>query len=368
MPKRILIIFWGHPYFDGRCMNMIEQLSNQNYQVSVLGIGEKSETLRYKNTKINLINKSLLQNSITKYFKYFKYVKNYISKNNIDVIIASDLYSMIPCAQTKKYHKAKIIYDSRELYTKLAGLKNKPIIQKIWSWHEKKYIPDVDCVLVTANIDKAYLKQLYQFPKIKIVKNLPGQSFLNNKSIDLKEMFQLTKEHTVFLYQGKFHNGRGICFSIQSISKIKGAVLILIGEGPMKTKYLKIAEAYNMKGRIFFIESVPYQSLGSFAASADIGLSIIQPISKSYEHALPNKLFEYAISGLPCICSNLPAMQEMIETYHTGITINYNNEDEFINAYTKIMKHYDNYQLNSDEKEKLIWENNNQNLCEAINE
>ena len=53
MPKRILIIFWGHPYFDGRCMNMIEQLSNQNYQVSVLGIGEKSETLKYKNAKIN---------------------------------------------------------------------------------------------------------------------------------------------------------------------------------------------------------------------------------------------------------------------------------------------------------------------------
>ena len=69
----------------------------------------------------------------------------------------------------------------------------------------------------------------------------------------------------------------------------------------MKTKYLKIAEACNMKDRIFFIESVPYQSLGSFSASADIGLSIIQPISKSYEHALPNKLFEYAVIGKPIV-------------------------------------------------------------------
>ena len=368
MPKKILIIFWGHPYFDGRCMNMMEQLLNQNHQVTVLGVGEKSETLRYKGAKINLINKSALQHSITKYFKYFKYVKDYISQNNIDVIIASDLYSMIPCAQTKKYHKAKIIYDSRELYTKLAGLKNKPIIQKIWSWYEKKYISDVNCVLVTANIDQAYLKQLYQLSQIKIVKNLPGRSFLNNETIDLKDMFHLTKENTVFLYQGKFHNGRSVYFSIKCLSKIKKAALILIGNEPMKTKYLKIAEACNMKDRIFFIKSVPYQSLGSFSASADIGLSIIQPISKSYEHALPNKLFEYAISRLPCICSNLPAMQEMIETYHTGVTINYNNEDEFINAYKQIMSHYDSYQLNTDAKEKLIWDNNNQNLCEVINE
>ena len=53
MPKKILIIFWGHPYFDGRCMNMMEQLLNQNHQVTVLGVGEKSETLKYKNAKIN---------------------------------------------------------------------------------------------------------------------------------------------------------------------------------------------------------------------------------------------------------------------------------------------------------------------------
>ena len=56
MPKKILIIFWGLPYFDGRCMNMMEQLLNQNHQVTVLGVGEKSETLKYKNAKINLID------------------------------------------------------------------------------------------------------------------------------------------------------------------------------------------------------------------------------------------------------------------------------------------------------------------------
>ena len=32
------------------------------------------------------------------------------------------------------------------------------------------------------------------------------------------------------------------------------------------------------------------------------------------------------------------------------------------------MNDYDGYQLNTDAKEKLIWENNNQNLCEVINE
>ena len=29
MSKKILIIFWGHPLFDGRVMNMINQLITQ---------------------------------------------------------------------------------------------------------------------------------------------------------------------------------------------------------------------------------------------------------------------------------------------------------------------------------------------------
>ena len=70
-------------------------------------------------------------------------------------------------------------------------------------------------------------------------------------------------------------------------------------------KYIKESKKYNMADRLFFIDVTPYEKLADFSRDAFIGLSIIQPISKSYEHALPNKLFEYAVSGLPVICSNL---------------------------------------------------------------
>ena len=56
---------------------------------------------------------------------------------------------------------------------------NKPIIQKVWSYYEKKYIYQVDCTLVNAEIDRDYLLKLYGNLNIKIVKNLPGNNFLN---------------------------------------------------------------------------------------------------------------------------------------------------------------------------------------------
>ena len=367
MTKKILIVFRGHPFFDGRCMNMINQLLDREHQVNVLGVGASTEILYYKDAKIKLMSSNLFRNSATKYFKYFNYVKRYIRKINIDILIASDLYSMIPCAQIKSTHHAKIIYDSRELYTKLAGLKNKPLIQKIWSSYEQKYISYTDCVLANVDIDKIYLEELYQHSNIQLIKNLPGESFISNQSINLKNMLCLNEDAIIFLYQGKFHSGRGVRFSIKCLRNINKGVLVLIGDGPMKKKYLQEAQKYDMQDRVFFVDAIPYEKLALFSANADIGLSLIQPISKSYEHALPNKLFEYAISGVPVICSNLKAMRDMVATHNSGIAIDYNNENEFIIAYEKISNYYDSYVLNSTQKEKLLWNKNN-HLCEIINE
>jgi len=147
MPKKVLIIFWGHPLYDGRCVNMINQCISKNYVVKILGVYNKTEKIEYKNATIQLINKNNFKNKLTKYFKYFKYIKKQIANYQPNVIIASDLYSMIPAAQIKNNVSAKIIYDSREIYTQLAGLINKPITQKIWSWYEKKYILKMDTMI-----------------------------------------------------------------------------------------------------------------------------------------------------------------------------------------------------------------------------
>ena len=111
-------------------------------------------------------------------------------------------------------------------------------------------------------------------------------------------------------------------------------------DGPMRPLYIKTAEKENMHDRLIIMDAVPYEDLAVFSRQAFIGLSIIQPISKSYEHALPNKLFEYAVSGLPMICSNLKAMAEMVEKYKHGIAIQYNSELEFHEAYQKILNNY----------------------------
>ena len=100
----IMIVFWGNPLYDGRCVNMINQFRDEKLTVKIIGVGKDNKTFDFNGAEI------------------------------------------------------KLIYDSREIYTQLAGLVNRPIIQKIWSWYEKKYIYSADYVIANAEIDQEYLK------------------------------------------------------------------------------------------------------------------------------------------------------------------------------------------------------------------
>jgi glycogen(starch) synthase len=57
---------------------------------------------------------------------------------------------------------------------------------------------------------------------------------------------------------------------------------------------------------------VPPAAVGSALAGAAVGLCLIQPICRSYELSLPNKLFEYAAAGVPVLASDLPVIGELV--------------------------------------------------------
>ena len=57
----------------------------------------------------------------------------------------------------------------------------------------------------------------------------------------------------------------------------------------------------------------------------------------------------------------------MVEKYKHGIAIQYNSELEFHEAYQKILNNYNDYILNIELRNQLLWKNNN-NLDDLINE
>jgi len=351
LSKSVIIAFLGNIKFDARCLNMAETLSKSGFMVTI--INEKSDDIiksdifntHYIDTKLN--------NGIRRYWNFHCKVQALSNSINPDIFIAGDLFSLAVCANQNQ--KCIKIYDSRELYSKLAGLVKKPFKQLFWSMYEQIFYKKINKVIVTAKSDKTYLINKYGEKEIEIIYNFPN-SQIKKTHVDLRKRFNISPNYKIFIYQGAIQIGRGIDEMINLLTDFKECVAVIIGEGEYKIQLEKLADKIKVHNRVFFIGNIPYNELLSITNQADIGFSLIQPISQSYIQALPNKLFEYGLAGIPTISSDFPELKKYTENYNLGLAVNPTNYKSQLNAVSKLLSWTNRDEIKKTVEQNFTWE------------
>ena len=349
MNKSVVLIFLGDFFFDARCINMADTIIDSGLELIIIDSGKSDNNYREKSIHHIL----LPERGLIKYLKFNMKVKDILSKLQPEIIIAGDLYSLPAATSIKRAH---VVYDSRELYTQLGGLNSKPLRQHFWSWIEKKYITKVQSVIVTAPGDGTILNNIYNNLNLVIIYNFPSRKMIPTGKYSLRKKLKLSKEKTIFLYQGVLHEGRGIKQMIKLLIHFKNAIAVIIGEGCYKNKLKNYTQTLGLANRTHFYGAVPYLELLELSADANIGFSLIKPISKSYEQALPNKLFEYALAGIPAIASKLPEMEKIINKYQIGYTVEYDDLEAQIQVIKKILDENNRTEIQQIAEQHLVWE------------
>lgn len=335
--KRICIVFLGNPYHDSRVTNLYNSLLDDNFIVDVISFDWFTK-LDYKKSKYKIFKLTKSKGSLFFYLSFF--FKQFFSLSNAkaDIFFAEDIYTLPIVVFWAKIKKAKVFYNSREIYAFIGGLRNKPFIQKIITLTEKYFIKKVELVLTTGEMDTDFIKNFYQINNVITVRNIPIFQ-VPKKNFDFREKYNIPKNIKILLYQGILIDGRGISLIIKILSKINDVVFILLGEGSEKNKFIQLAKDYNVSDKVIFAGSFPQNELINYTASADIGLALIENISISYYHALPNKLFEYIMANVPVISSDLPQMKNIVERYNVGKVVNLENENDILNTITEMINH-----------------------------
>ena len=355
MKTTVGIIFFGDFFKDSRCINMTDSILDSGNEAWVIDVSNNSSNSQYRSSIIHHINLKCRKNSPLRFLYFYRNVSTILKNLKFDVLIAGELFSLsVICKYYKK--NIRLVFDSRELYSKLAGLVKKPLNQMFWSYFEKHFIKKVDIIMVTAKTDEQYLKSLYGNLNIKLIKNLPPQKFKPVKNNKLRNILKINNKK-ILLYQGGLQQGRGLKLMIDPLPYLKNCITVFIGSGSMKQELLEYAVEKNVSNRFFIINSVPYKDLLELTAGADIGFALIEPYSQSYIQALPNKLFEYLLAEIPVIVSNFPEMEKVVEKYKVGKAVEPYNLKKQIEVIKEILEksNYKKYVQNLS-KCNLIWE------------
>lgn len=287
--------------------------------------------------RFKLSSRKLSKNLFVQVLKYFEFmyrVTFFYRKKDIKMINIHAI-ALLPFGVFLKYfYKSKLVYDTHELETETND--GNGLRKKLAKFVEKTLIKNCDLIFVVSeNIADWYAKE-YHIRKPVVVKNAP-RLVDSKKTNHFRENLGIKDESIIVLYQGGLSKGRGVdllleCFKQRNDDKV---VIVFMGYGEIEED-IKIAS--KERNNIFFHPAVDPDIVLEYTSSADIGISFIENTCLSYYYCLPNKLFEYAMAGLPVIVSNMKEMRELVEKYDMGIVVIDDKIESMNNAIDKILQ------------------------------
>jgi hypothetical protein len=303
---------------------------------------EVSDNISISRLKVSTYN--LPKNAIGDSIKFAEFIIRCISivAKIKPILVIPHSLSVLPIGVwAKLFYKKPLIYDAHELETERYQLKGtRKRISKIMERILIKYCEKV--IVVNEHIANWYRKE-YQLDNVYSVPNIPNNPYLNGlipRTSLLRDEFQIPADKIIFIYQGALSKGRGIIELLEIFSSgiiSEDRVIVFMGFGEMENEVRQAASDHE---QIFYKDAVPTSEVLAYTSSADVGVFFIleQDMCLSYQLSLPNKYFEYTLSGLYlCINDRFPVMQEHILEHKLGSIVASDKESiaNFINAIMK---------------------------------
>jgi glycosyltransferase involved in cell wall biosynthesis len=255
-----------------------------------------------------------------------------------EIYWAADFYALPLCFLAVKWHGAKLFYDSREIYTGMTGANHRPWLRKTIRFVEGILIRRTSVVFTTGPEDASHLTALYPIRRIAVLRNLPRIQHAS-RPVSFASCFNNSGVKKILLYQGILIRGRGIPACLKVLKTYSEGGLVLLGGGEHESEFREMANALGITDRVFFAGKVDQTKLLQYTAGADVGLALIDSISSNNMFALPNKLFEYIMAGLPVIVSDLPQMRTIVQKYKVGAVVPENDADAIVRVLRDWDKH-----------------------------
>ena len=338
-PKSIAVIHLTHtdPSRDSRILKELacvsEYLLQNNIQSQILALGVSSSQgpppsnlhafriISIKPVRIQLPAFRHFQHLYNFFCFSIFFIRNSLLDNRL-VVHCHDVYAL-PAAAVIKILKprTRLIYDAHELEseTNSQGRIESLIVKacEFCLW------PLIDSFITVSPSIMSWYNKHYGAKPSFLVLNSPViaehshyDSLNHICDISLKHSLDIPESEKLFLYVGAIGAGRGIDLILNAFSSRPSDHVLFIGWGELVEDIKKVMLSC---ANVHYMTPLPHDQLLHCTRQADYGICMIENISKSDYFSLPNKLFEFAFSGLPVIASKFPDISNVVSSCNLGI-------------------------------------------------
>lgn len=328
------MILMGELQYDGRVRKEALSLVRNGYKVTVVTMPRAREHLEgLEPVRVNetlLVSRRLARQTRGLALKYGEFVVRATAKaiaQPASVYHAHDLPALLPAYVAAKIKGARLVYDAHELWTEQGTAYSD---RNHWRRLERWLIKQVDAIITVNQSRAQIIREEYGAPVLPVVvQNCPPfQNPLDDKTTQLKNFVEqegITEARRFVLYQGSIQPGRNLSQLVSSGEYLApGTVIVLLGFG--NSEFLaslrrQVADL-QLEKKVLFHPPVPNTAILDYTRSADAGIVFYEDTSRNNRFCAPNKLYEYMMTSVPVVASDLPGIREVMDTWEVGLMVN----------------------------------------------
>lgn len=316
MEVDVVFVLTGDIRYNSRALKQLALLSESGYRVLAVGIGTPSVQQWDERITIRTLNRPA-GSGPPFFWRWHRTVAAIVAAQPAQVYHASDLYCLPALARAARQCKAALVFDARERYPYVAATRGRPWVRLFWEAVESSYIRQADAVFTVSESIASHLSASYNIDLPEVLYNVPPEREKVASDV-LRQELGLPADKPIVLHQGKIQKDRGCMLLTHAMQDVQGAVLVFLGDGPLLPAIAAEVQRLSLENKVKFRPPVPPDVLHQYTCSADIGVTLLEDTCLNHRYALPNKLFEYLVAGLPVLGSDLPEIGHIVKAYGVG--------------------------------------------------
>jgi glycosyltransferase involved in cell wall biosynthesis len=242
-----------------------------------------------------------------------------VARTPADVYHAHDDTALPACYAAARLRRQHLVFDAHELPLVQPNLARWRGLSTVARWALRRMMLACAGVITVSPPIVRELQRRYGGRTAVVVRNVPVFAPATG-SRRLHEQLCVPPDTRIALYQGGLQTSRSLDILVRAARFLDpGHAIVLMGTGSGHNALEQLITDEGAAGKVTILPPVPYVELLQWTASADLGLIVYQPsYSPNVRFCLPNKLFEYLMSGVPVLTSSLEACAEVLERFDVG--------------------------------------------------